>query len=75
MVKFKINAGNNVNGNPRRGWVILSDTGALQVFVDEGYQGSGALDERGYREIPGEIEIEVKPSVYREMLRLDKARR
>jgi hypothetical protein len=72
-VKFKVNAGNDTNGNPRRGWVILSsETGELRDFVDEGYEGTGALDRKGYGAAPGDLEIEVKPSVYREFRRLEK---
>jgi hypothetical protein len=72
-IKFKVNAGNDTNGNPRRGWVILSSrTGELEGFVDEGYRGTGALDVRGHKEVPGNLEIEVKPSVYRELRRLDR---
>lgn len=32
------NAGNDVNGNPRRGWVVR-DGDQVVNFVDEGYEG------------------------------------
>lgn len=39
----KINANNDLNGNPRWGWYVYSKTGALLGFVDEGYRGRRAL--------------------------------
>lgn len=74
MIKIKINAGHTESGNPRRGWIILVDEGAggdLLDFVDEGYEGSGALLRKGYQDVPGNLELEVKPAVYREMRRLE----
>lgn len=39
-----MNAGNDRNGNPRRGWLVLdSDTGEALDYVDEGYLGPAAL--------------------------------
>lgn len=37
-----VNAGNDTNGNPRRGWVIM-DGPNRRAFVDEGYEGKAAL--------------------------------
>lgn len=45
--KFAVymNAGNDRNGNPRRGWLVLdADTGTALDYVDEGYRGAAALD-------------------------------
>ena len=38
-----IKALNDVNGNPRRGWVIPTPSG--EVFIDEGYAGRSAIYE------------------------------
>lgn len=61
----KINAGNDANGNPRRGWLLYSSDGYLEGFVDEGYSGQGALREAA----PNHVELchlMVKPGEYRE---------
>ena len=39
----KINAGNDGNGNPRRGWQVFTRDGDYLGFVDEGYGGRKAL--------------------------------
>lgn len=38
-----VNAGNDTNGNPRRGWILYGATTGQFDFVDEGYAGRGAL--------------------------------
>jgi hypothetical protein len=38
---IKVNAQNDVNGNPRRGWIHLSDEGRFLGFYDEGYDDGG----------------------------------
>lgn len=38
-----IRAPKDVNGNPRRGWIIQTPTG--ETFIDEGYEGHSALYE------------------------------
>jgi hypothetical protein len=66
---IKINAGNDRNGNPRRGWIIAADSGAFINFVDEGYAGVGALSDAGYINIPQTEPIDVLPGTYRDALR------
>jgi hypothetical protein len=41
-----INAGNDRNGNPRRGWFLYDAQGGYQGFLDEGYNGSSYLKHR-----------------------------
>ena len=51
LSSIKINAGNDANGNPRRGWVILNTAEgytAVIDFCDEGYDGPAAVTSRGY---------------------------
>ena len=45
MEAVYVNAGNDRNGNPRRGWIIV-EGGLHRAFVDEGYVGAAALRER-----------------------------
>jgi hypothetical protein len=44
---IKIDAGNDDNGNPRRGWLIYAPAGDYLGFVNEGYEGPGALKRIG----------------------------
>jgi hypothetical protein len=65
-----IDAGRDKNGNPRRGWIIADDGGSFIDFVDEGYQGAGALRASAYSLVtPTTVTIEVPPSVYRDAYR------
>lgn len=55
---LKIEAPNDTNGNPRRGWIVSSidedlcktrggvgrHESTTEAFVDEGYEGTAALD-------------------------------
>lgn len=68
-IAVKINAKNDANGNPRRGWIMYEANGRIAGFVDEGYQGRGALADEGFRfatEVSGE-DIPVTPGFYRTM--------
>jgi hypothetical protein len=71
---IKINAGNDTNGNPRRGWVILNTAEgytAVVDFCDEGYDGSAAVTNEGYpRSLAEAPEFLVPVTEYRQMLRL-----
>ena len=66
MYAIYINANNDTNGNPRRGWLIHESNGAFVGFVDEGYVGRSAL-----RSIAGIVEmhgvVPVTPGFYRSM--------
>jgi hypothetical protein len=65
-----INAGRDRNGNPRRGWIIADDGGSFIDFVDDGYQGAGALRQSGYGSVTQTTtSIDVTPSVYRDAYR------
>jgi len=60
---------NDVNGNPRRGWMVSDEQGRMVGFVDEGYTGRPALRER----FPDAVEVmhalEVTPAAYRVLKR------
>jgi len=43
MLTMKINATNDTNGNPRRGWLCYKNGGEFLGFVDEGYKGWPAV--------------------------------
>jgi hypothetical protein len=65
MLAIYIDAGNDKNGNPRRGWLIAASDGVITGFVDEGYAGRGALRE-ACGNIPSTDEaIPVPASFYR----------
>jgi hypothetical protein len=66
MLAIYIDAGNNSNGNPRRGWIIADDAGNFVDFVNEGYEGHSALANSGYGNVTPTSKLEVKPSVYRD---------
>jgi len=42
-VLIKVNAQNDANGNPRRGWIYLSAEGRFLGFYPEGYDDGGEI--------------------------------
>lgn len=66
MLAIYIDAGNDRNGNPKRGWIIAEDDGQFKDFVDEGYGGIGNLRAQ-YGNIASTQRIEVAKSVYRDV--------
>jgi hypothetical protein len=40
---IKVNAQNDVNGNPRRGWIHLNAEGRFLGFYPEGYDDGGEI--------------------------------
>jgi len=66
MLAVYIATKNSPSGNPQRGWIIFDDTGHSQGFVDEGYQGAGALAESPFAGIKRTFtRINVMPAEYR----------
>jgi hypothetical protein len=64
-----LNAGNDVNGNPRRLFVVYdTETGAIKEVIDEGYSGKRDLFTR-YPKIACGSEIEISPKEYKWLLR------
>lgn len=69
-VAIKVNAGHDVNGNPRRGWMITScRKGSMVDFVDEGYHGNGIL-RRQYPHATEGPELAVTPGEYRNLKKI-----
>jgi hypothetical protein len=63
----KVNAGHDVNGNPRRGWVMTNcRKGDMVDFVDEGYHGDTYLERQYPRAVKGP-ELKVTPGEYRDL--------
>ncbi|MEH1124793.1 hypothetical protein [Micromonospora sp. CPCC 206061] len=60
----KIDADNDRDGNPRRGWMIYTAGGQYLGFVNEGYNGSAALTVAG--DVTELGTIDVMPRVYRD---------
>lgn len=44
LLAIYIRAKNDVNGNPRRGWLVYTKSGDLIRFVSEGLEGEGSLN-------------------------------
>jgi hypothetical protein len=64
MLAIYITAQNDRNGNPRRGWIIVDDSGVTVDFVDEGYSGREALAAAGYPRTHDTSRVEVTPREY-----------
>jgi len=66
----KLNAGNDRNGNPRRGWIVCEILDGVEArpvgFVDEGFDGASALA-RAYGDIPSVGVFDVSPKDYAHM--------
>jgi hypothetical protein len=63
-----INAGNDRNGNPRRGWLVYNADGRLLGFVDHAHVGRSALRDR----FPQVVElgtIPTTPGAYRDAMK------
>jgi hypothetical protein len=69
MIAIYINAGNSSNGNPRRGWIITNSDGEFVDFIDEGYEGVGALKASAYANAARTSVLMVEPSVYKDAYR------
>lgn len=39
-----IKAPNTTSGNPQRGWIHADENGNFIKFIDEGYEGRGAIE-------------------------------
>lgn len=64
---IRIKTKNDTNGNPRRGWLRTTGAGQVLGWIEEGYEGEGAI--RGYDD--GEsVAIIVTPSEYRRLRKL-----
>ena len=66
MLAIYIDAGNDRNGNPKRGWIIADDDGGFKDFIDEGFGGIGNL-RQVYGQIASTQRIEVAKSVYKDV--------
>jgi len=69
VLAVKINAGNNSNGNPRRGWFVYDREGYFQGFVDDGYAGYGGLRKLFPNVIEVGTTIPTTPTAYREAMK------
>lgn len=60
----RVQAKNDTNGNPRRGWIQFAEDGSFLQFIDEGYQGRGAISELVMNGEADTIAITIEPSEY-----------
>ena len=63
---IKIATENDINGNPRRGWLRTTASGQVLGWTEEGYQGRGAIEGYDDGESPT---IHVKPNEYKRLKR------
>ena len=61
---IKINTDNDTSGNPRRGWLQLDNNGQVLSWIEEGYEGRGAIAGIDDSESPA---IYVKPREYKRL--------
>jgi hypothetical protein len=64
-----LDAGHDVNGNPRRAFAQYGDSGMLQAAWNEGYHGTAAVPEAYRYEADHAPKIPTTPKFYRETLR------
>jgi hypothetical protein len=58
---------NDVSGNPRRGWMRTTSAGQILGWIEEGYEGRGAI--AGYDD--GEsVKITVAPAEFKRLKRM-----
>lgn len=69
-ISIHLNAGHTASGNPRRLYLVVDcETGMAIDAVDEGYQGTGALDEAGYGDAVRGPDIVTTPAEYKTLLK------
>lgn len=67
-----VNAGHTPSGNPKRGWYVVDHrTGDAIDFVEEGYEGRGAL-KRAYPNTAESGTLEITGREYRSLVRFAK---
>lgn len=64
FLAVRIIAPSDANGNPRRGYFVFDTNGAPLQFVEEGYEGTGALRMAGYANHRQILSLNVQPAVY-----------
>ena len=71
---IKVNAGNDTNGNPRRGWIHTDTNGVAIAFYDEGFDNGGDEFNKGlYRTEPTlNFTLEIPFKQYRELKKMGK---
>jgi len=70
VVAIKLNAKNDMSGNPRRVYVVLDTvTGDVIDAIDDGYTGIGGLHAE-YPDIPSPPEFYTTPAEYRSLLKI-----
>lgn len=66
----RVKTKNDTNGNPRRGWIQFAEDGSLLQFIDEGYQGRGAISELVMNGEADTIALTIEPSEYKRLKKL-----
>jgi hypothetical protein len=63
----RVQAKNDSNGNPRRGWIQFTSSGDFVQFIDEGFLGRGAISHLIEQGEADTIAITIEPSEYRRL--------
>lgn len=66
-IAIRLNAGHDVNGNPRRVFVVIDPKHGVIDAIDEGYEGEAGL-KRAHR-ITSSADFMTTPGEYRGLLR------
>ena len=69
VFSVRLNAGNDVNGNPRRVYVVFDSSGKIIDAIDEGYSGINALDSAYPKHNDSVASFDTSPSEYRELVK------
>ena len=59
---IRIKSTNDINGNPRRGWLRVDAGGSVRSWIEEGYEGEGAIS--AYKGEAETLPIYVTPKEY-----------
>jgi len=60
----RVAAKNDTNGNPRRGWIQFAEDGNFIQFIDEGYDGRGAIAQLVMDGEADTIALNIEPKEY-----------
>ena len=67
---IKVNAQNDVNGNPRRGWVHVNAAGVFVAFYPEGYDDGGEKLRELKKTEAEALAINITPKEYNRLRKL-----
>jgi hypothetical protein len=72
VLLIRVVAQNNASGGPRRGWVYVDQNGAYLSFIDEGYEGSHAIEEFRKAGVAETITLNITPKQYNDLIKRER---